>query len=289
MINSAFILHLQQKLYDQLAISLEVNSFQRVGGGDINAAFKMSASSKNYFVKVNYKKEYPGLFEAEVIGLKLLKDKSSFVVPSFILQGDFEDKTYLILEHLNLERQGDWDQFGSNLAQQHFNSTKQFGLNSSNYIGSLLQSNRFHDQWDAFFLEERLLPLFKMGYDEGLFSSADLLKCHSLGEELSSIFPKEEPALLHGDLWSGNAAFVSSAPCIFDPAVYYGHREMDIAMMHLFGGFPKSCFQSYNEIHPLEIGWESRIDVCNLYPLLVHAILFRGSYIYQVKDLIKRF
>ena len=105
---------------------------------------------------------------------------------------------------------------------------------------------------------------------------------------MASIFPDEKPSLLHGDLWSGNIAFFNGIPSIYDPAIYYGNREMDIAMSRLFGGFPSEMYQAYQDIYPLEKNWESRIGICQLYPLLVHVILFGGHYSMDVKRILKR-
>jgi fructosamine-3-kinase len=107
---------------------------------------------------------------------------------------------------------------------------------------------------------------------------------------MAELFPVEPPSLLHGDLWSGNfMTDVSGHPCMYDPAVYYGHREMDLAMTKLFGGFPEQFYAVYNECFPLEKGWQERMDLCNLYPLMVHVNLFGGNYRKQVEIIVKRF
>ena len=134
------------------------------------------------------------------------------------------------------------------------------------------------------------MPLVKTLFDSGRFSLKDVDNANSFCKNLREIFPAESPSLLHGDLWGGN--FLITAPgkaAIFDPAVYFGHREMDIGMTKLFGGFDQRFYDAYNEIYPLEKGWEKRLPLTQLYPLLVHAVLFRGHYISQARAIIKQF
>jgi len=165
-----------------------------------------------------------------------------------------------------------------------------FGLDYNNYIGSLHQQNNLHPTWVDFFINERLQPQIKLARDNNEIDSTTILKFENLYKKLDEVFPKEKPALLHGDLWSGN--FMSDEKgesVIMDPTVYYGHREMDIAMAKLFGGFDAEFYSSYNEHYPLENGWEQRINVCNLYPLMVHVNLFGGGYLGQVKSILSKF
>ena len=180
--------------------------------------------------------------------------------------------------------------FGKQLAQLHQNTNTSFGLEESNYIGSLLQQNNLHNNWIDFFINERLKPQIKLARDNGKIDLSTITKFERLYTKLDEIFPEEPPALLHGDLWSGNFMVdEKGGPVIIDPAVYFGHREMDIAMTKLFGGFNQQLYQSYNEHFPLEKGWEQRVDICNLYPLMVHVNLFGGGYLEQVKSILNKF
>ena len=172
----------------------------------------------------------------------------------------------------------------------HKQPQEYFGLNENNYIGSLKQLNDLRNEWTAFYTECRIMPLVKILFDEGRYSKNDLTASNNFYNQLKNIFPHESPALLHGDLWSGNYFIHSSGyAIIFDPAVYYGHREMDIGMTKLFGGFDQRFYNAYNEVYPLTKGWEQRLAITQLYPLLVHAVLFGGHYIAQAKDIMKRF
>jgi fructosamine-3-kinase len=127
----------------------------------------------------------------------------------------------------------------------------------------------------------------RQAYDKGRLDKTLSDQLEKLYPKLESFFPTEEPSLLHGDLWSGNYLVNDGKPCFMDPAVYYGHREVDIAMSLLFGGFGKEMYEVYNDYFPLEKGWEKRVDVANLYPLMVHVNLFGASYSQRVKSILK--
>jgi len=162
-----------------------------------------------------------------------------------------------------------------------------YGWHEDNYIGSLVQQNTRHTTWEDFFINCRITPLVKLLYDAGIYSSKDLTLTDNFCKHGKDIFPKEKPCLLHGDLWSGNFMITNKGePVLIDPAVYCGHREMDIGMTKLFGGFDNLFYQSYNEVYPLEHGWKERLAFAQLYPLLVHAVLFGGHYIEQTRTII---
>ena len=158
-----------------------------------------------------------------------------------------------------------WENFGQSLAEMHRNSQAQFGLDHSNYMGSLPQDNSFTDDWATFFIERRLEPQLKLAIDCGLLNTKHRKAFERLYKKLPGIFPKEKPALIHGDLWSGN--FVTGNDgyaCILDPAVYYGHREAELAMTKLFGGFDSSFYHAYANASPPEPGFEKRVGIYNL-------------------------
>ena len=183
-----------------------------------------------------------------------------------------------------------WENFGRGLAKLHKTTSDYFVLDHNNYIGSLTQSNRKRDNWIDFFVEERLGFQLKLARDSHLIDSGVLSAAEGLFNRLNEIIPKEQSSLLHGDLWSGNFMLGDQGEaCLIDPAVYYGHREMDIAMTKLFGGFDHQFYEAYNQEFPMEKGWEQRMDICNLYPLLVHVNLFGGGYVSQLTSILKRF
>jgi fructosamine-3-kinase len=190
-----------------------------------------------------------------------------------------------------------WEDFGMSLAEMHKKPQAYFGFEEDNFIGSLHQSNGTNastgpatkTNWAKFYAEERILPLVDKLITRGDLSKTDRTNAEKLCNKFDSLFPKETPSLLHGDLWSGNFMCAQNGkPCIYDPAVYYGHREMDLGMTKLFGGFDKKFYEAYHATYPLEKNWEQRIPLTQLYPLLVHAILFGGAYVGSVRDILKK-
>ncbi len=259
-----------------------VKSVNSVGGGSINQTYQINSTKQQYFVKINSATRYPGMFAAEEKGLQLLSKNCELAIPNVISHAKWQDDAFLVLEFIPSEnRKKDfWEHFGEHLAHLHQQSSAQFGLDHNNYIGSLPQSNTFHQTWAEFFVVERLEPLMKQARDENLCDYNLSRKFDSLFHKMDTLFPQDPPALLHGDLWSGNfmtgpEGFAS----IYDPAVYYGHREMDLGMSRLFGGFDAAFYRSYHHTYPLEKGWEERLELANLYPLLVHLLLFGTGYL----------
>lgn len=263
-----------------------------LGGGCINKAFALKTNVGKYFIKFNSAAAYPGMFEKEAAGLKILKETGTIAIPEVIGFGASENYTFLLLHYIESGPEGRnfWTEFGTGLADLHRNSSEYFGLDHDNYIGSLAQSNRKHSGFYSFFISERIEPQLRNLRNKGAFSHNDTRYFDSLFNSLHNIIPLEKPALIHGDLWSGNFMIASDgSPCLVDPAVYYGHREADIAMSRLFGGFHPEFYHAYNHAWPLEKDWEKRTDIFNLYPLLVHASMFGGSYAGQVLRIIRQF
>lgn len=261
---------------------------QLQSGGDINQVAILNFDSKDsHFLKWNFNAS-ESMFSAEAKGLELLSEaETSLIIPKVQLI----DKGFLLLSLVNSEpkRVNSGFNFGVNLAKLHKQSSSSFGLDHDNFIGKLPQSNSTHNSWTDFFISERVEPQIKLGIDSGKFSSNLIIKTKKLEKKVEKLFPKEEPSLLHGDLWSGNYMFTKNGKAsIYDPAVYYGHREMDLAMTRLFGGFSKEFYTGYQSEYPLADGFEERVDICNLYPILVHANLFGGGYIQQASDMLKK-
>ena len=201
---------------------------------------------------------------AEADGLEALRPHVR--VPKVLDHG----KGYIRLEFLDLRRTGDWSELARMLAKLHRQTGPRFGWHRDNWIGLSPQQNGWCDDWAEFFWERRIRPQAERA---GLqVTRGRLLENH-----------KPQPSLLHGDLWSGNAGFTADGPVIFDPAVYYGDREADLAMTELFGGFPREFYRAYDEAFPLEEGYEQRKHLYNLYHLLNHLNIFGGSYLAQVK------
>jgi len=291
MISNTFKVHLEKALKNAQLTNSPIESVNTVSGGSVNRAYQLQCGKEHFFLKVNRLDTFPKMFEKEELGLNLLRKSSAIAVPKVLLKGEFEDQAYLVLEFVETSRpiKNYWELFGEGLAQLHQNSAQKFGLDYNNYNGSLVQVNDFRSDWISFFIENRLMEQQRQARNKGRLDAqlSDMLE--KLYPKLNSIFPIEKPALIHGDLWSGNYLVKNGMPCFMDPAVYYGHREVDLAMTLLFGGFDKKIYKSYHANFPLESGWEQRVDLLNLYPLLVHVNLFGASYAQRVKSILKRY
>jgi fructosamine-3-kinase len=285
--DDSFFLQVLQNHLDP-AILLDRVSF--VSGGCINHTLRLDTSQGPYFIK--WKTGDADLFEKEAKGLRLLSLHSKLRVPKVYGMGNQAGRSYLLMEFC--ERQPPvkdfWEDFGHKLARQHRVTQKAFGLEHDNHIGRLEQCNKPNTRWTDFFIEQRLQVQLNMALQAGRASTHDQKAFDVLYKRLTDFFPVSAPALLHGDLWSGNfLAGPEGRACIFDPAVYYGHHEMEIAYTQLFGGFDTDFYRAYEEICPLAPGFEQRVDIYNLYPLLVHVNLFGGSYLISVRNILERF
>ena len=269
-----------------------INGNRYVGGGSINITRQIFTNVGEFFVKINSAERFPRMFEKEAKGLSVLRNASVIDIPEVVGYGENDADAYLVLNFIEsgMEKTGFWENFGRKIALLHKNSDKFFGLDHDNFIGSLPQSNKQHKDWETFFIKERLLPQIEMARRAGFVDSKFDKLFNGFFKKLPEIFPKEQPALLHGDLWSGNFMInAKGKPVIIDPAVYYGNREMDLGMSKLFGGFDSAFYAAYHEQYPLEHGWQQRLDFCNLYPLMVHVNLFGGGYAGSVLQILKKF
>lgn len=261
---------------------------ERLRGGDINDVYRIRVPQGDFVVKINRNDRYPGLFEAEKRGLQLLDNSPGISVPRVYGHGVVNNVAYLILEHIEsgIKSSDFWRTFGQQLAKLHKNSSTHFGLDTDNYIGSLKQYNRRSANAADFYIGQRLEPQIALAADNGFL----LGSCAALFRHAANLIPNEPPSLVHGDLWSGNyLVSTQGQPVLIDPAVAYAPREMDLAMMQLFGGFPDEVFLFYNEVYQLDDGFTRRLPLWQLYYLLVHLNLFGSGYLGQVRAIIKRY
>jgi fructosamine-3-kinase len=271
------------------AISQPFESRDRrsVGGGCINQGYRVSDGEKTFFVKLNSANELE-MFEAEALGLRHMAEAQSIRVPNPICTGISGSSAYIVLEWLDLGRGSSqtWAELGRNLARMHqFQKSTAFGWERDNTIGSTPQKNPWTSSWSDFFTQHRIGYQLELGRQNGgRFRKSDRLLEH-IPELLADHNPK--PSIVHGDLWSGNAAVTQSGePVIFDPATYWGDQEVDLAMTELFGGFPADFYRGYEEISKIDSGYKQRKTLYNLYHILNHFNLFGGGYESQANRMI---
>ena len=265
-----------------------IDSVSRASGGCIHESHVVRSGSVRLFVKTN-RAALAEAFAAEADGLEALIGAGARA-PRPRAAGIAGDGAYLVMEYLELDGGGDWAQSGRMLASLHRATGARYGWRRDNFIGSTPQRNPGHDDWSAFWRGARLLPQLELAERNGL--GARLVDAGKrLAESLPGLLAGHapQPSLLHGDLWSGNAAFLAGgSPVVFDPAVYYGDREADLAMTELFGGFPGTFYAAYRDAWPLDPGYALRRELYNLYHMLNHANLFGGGYAAQARSMIER-
>lgn len=269
-----------------------ISGVAAVSGGSINSACRFSAGNRRFFIKYNDASRYPAMFEKEAAGLELLRKAGEIDVPEVIHVSEAGNHAYLLMSYIDsaAEEPDFWQHFGKQLAALHSHKAEQFGLDHSNYMGSLSQSNRFHHAWKDFFVQERLEPQIRLARENGEIGKTDVAAFERFFKRLDELFPETQPSLVHGDLWSGNFMVNNRGKaCLIDPAAYYGHPEVDIAMSTLFGGFSSQFYDAYCRHNPLEKGWRERLDYYNLYPLMVHVNLFGQNYLGSVRRIINKF
>ena len=266
-------------------LGADVRASRSVSGGDINRALRLDlADGRRVFVKYN-ERSPAGMFEAEARGLLWLAEADALPVPTVLAVGTGATP-FLALEWVESGRRGaDFDErLGRGLAALHGATPRGFGLDHDNFIGSLAQDNTPLGDWPRFYAERRIAPLMRDAVDAGLLSSATRRLLEDVLSRMAELVADPEPpARLHGDLWGGNSMTgPDGGPMLIDPAVYGGHREVDLAMMRLFGGFGERVFAAYDEARPLGAGHQGRVALYQLYPLLVHVLLFGGGYVGQL-------
>jgi len=289
MLTDRFKKHLEEKN------SMVISSIQAVAGGSINKAAKLTTDKGALFLKWNDSKPAE-MFSAEAHGLAVLREAKTLLrIPEVMdLNPERSDEIpgYLIMEYIETFRgkRESSRKLGKGLAELHSRSSDSYGLDRDNFIGSLPQSNKKHGKWESFFIEERINPQIKLARDRKRINQNAVRGWEQLAAGLGEIFPDTKPVLLHGDLWGGNYFFDNEGlPVLVDPAVYYGHHEMEISFTKMFGGFSSEFYDTYAFEKNMAPGFNKRVRVYNLYPLLVHANLFGGHYATEASSFLGQF
>lgn len=271
-----------------------IQRYKGVAGGDINQALHITfQKSGQIFVK--YNTHAPAdMFEKEAIALATLaRHAEGLFVPKVLDVGVLDGGlSFLALDFLELRafKKQDFSRLGAGLAHLHRVTFSHFGLDHDNYIGNLPQKNDYRAHFADFFWEMRILPQLEIARNAHLMDDADVKQAFKASKMWKSIFPDEQPALLHGDLWRGNViCSVEHGVGLIDPAMYYGNREAELAFSQLFGGFADEFYQAYQSEYPLQPGFQERVALYNLYPILVHANLFGGMYVQKARAIIHQF
>jgi fructosamine-3-kinase len=283
---------ISNKISEKIGRKFDISQRQTVSGGCINQGYSISDGHLTYFIKLNQATKVE-MFAAEAQGLQEILATNTIKVPSPLCWGTTQNNSYIVMEWLKFggENSHSWEMMGQNLAKMHkANVSPQFGWSINNTIGSTPQLNTFTDKWADFFAESRIGYQLKLAQRRG-FSLPLSLNTEGFINLVKDILRDHhpQPSLVHGDLWSGNAAITEDGqPVILDPACYYGDREVDLAMTELFGGFSAAFYRGYNQEWPLDSGYQQRKTLYNLYHILNHFNLFGGGYDSQAAQMIRQ-
>ncbi|MFD0861452.1 fructosamine kinase family protein [Sungkyunkwania multivorans] len=280
--------HIKASLSEHYNIS--ITKCKPISGGDISSAYVIETTGKKLFCKLNDAKEGLSIFKAETLGLRKIAETQTIKTPEVYGYGKFGNTSHLLMEYVPTKSPSDKDfeLLGTQLALLHQNTDTAFGFVEDDYIGYLRQQNHQHKDWTHFYIQERLQPQFRLAIDKGLLTFKDIPKEKDLLDLCTEVFLDVSPSLLHGDLWSGNYLIsANSEPYLIDPAVYYGHSYVDIAMTKLFGGFSTSFYEAYHSHIPEPDHKKELISLYQLYYLLAHLNMFGASYRPSVKNILK--
>ena len=278
---------IHQAITDATGISFTPLKQGSVSGGCINQSYLLADAERSFFVKLNDAKR-SAMFEAEAAGLQQILASNTVRAPSPLCHGLSDNQAFLVMEYFDLRTHGDAAALGQQLAQMHRSPQAYFGGPRDNTLGSTPQKNTQTATWITFLREQRLGYQLRLAAQNG-YSGKLQTQGEKLLARLDQFFTDYQPqaSLLHGDLWGGNHAYLADGtPVIFDPAVYYGDRETDLAMTELFGGFPPGFYAAYREAWPLDAGYAVRKTLYNLYHILNHANLFGGGYAAQAQQMV---
>jgi fructosamine-3-kinase len=277
------------------AVDSPVTSATRVHGGDVSIAYRLQTGDGRTVFAKTHSSPPPNFFSTEAAGLRWLGAAGAVAVPDVIAVSD--DPAFLVLEWIDEggRRAGGHDRterdLGVGLARLHAAGAPSFGREDRRTTGSRALPNDPCDTWVEFYADRRLRPLARLASDGAALADGSIRRLERLAGRLDLVAgPAEPPARLHGDLWAGNRLVAGDGRnWLIDPAAHGGHREFDLAMMRLFGGFSAACFDAYADVTPLADGWQERVALHQIAPLVVHAIKFGGGYVAAAESAIGRY
>lgn len=263
-----------------------------VKGGSINETYGIQYGRDKFFCKINDRDTLPDLFRKEAKGLEYISMTKKIRVPAVIDVLYTETHQILLMEWIDTTTPTvlSWEKLALQLAGLHNCTFPNFGWFEDNYMGNMEQRNQQMSTWPNFFIECRLVPQMKIGYDQDLLQKKDLLALQRLFNRLPDIYPPTQPQLVHGDLWHGNILFdLKGNPVLIDPAIHYGHAAADLGLTQLFGGVDTRFYDVYISEADLAPNYREQWEIANLYPLLMHLNLFGKSYYSGIADTIHSF
>lgn len=280
------------KIHLSKTLDRSITNISAVHGGDISKAYRIDTPNESYFLKLNSAVNSLKMFQTEAYGLQLINETKTIKTPKVLEYNIFQNTAFLLMEFIESKPplSKDFENLGHQLAELHKCSSEHFGLDQDNFIGSLHQSNKPNATWVDFYATERLLWQLELAKQKKLLSKNECPSAQKIKDVLKPLFTDIKPALLHGDLWGGNYLISENGePYLIDPAVYYGHHEVDIAMTKLFGGFDESFYNAYYSNFKRDENTSNRIEIYQLYYLLVHLNLFGSSYYGSVASILKKY
>ena len=277
--------------YISKKINAPILQWSPLSGGDISTIYLLKTAHQRLILKINTHPNALAMFQAERVGIEAIASTDTIKTPPILFCEKYQETAFLLMEYIEAKRpsEKDFQRLGHALGKLHQVTNDTFGWHANNFIGSLNQSNQYHHTWLDFYIKERLYPQFQLAIQNSLLTKEEIPTEGFLIERGIDLFENIQPALLHGDLWSGNYLIAKDGiPYLIDTAIYYGHSEVDIAMTRLFGGFGQLFYDAYQEIHPRQKGADRRENWYQLYYLLVHLNLFGKGYYGAVIDLLKK-
>mgnify|MGYP001080591919 CR=1 FL=1 len=283
---------LEEVIMRALGTSLDIKTLQFISGGLVNQAVYTDTSKGKLFIKFNENRPAK-MFDAEKQGLATIRENvPDLHVPKVIHTDKVSNRYVLVMEYLQEQYPNKqfWEKLGYGVAAMHHVTAPKAGLEYDNFNGPLAQKNTPSTNWGNFFFEHRLRAQFGLAFYNQIIPKSYLKKLEQLQIAFERLYTKAEFSLLHGDFWRGNILTgKNQQPCIFDPAVYFGHREVDLATAKLLGGFQDTFFKAYQEKYPLQHGAEERMEIYSLYPLMIQVNLYGTSYLNRIDSILKKY